>query len=249
MAAQGGKGGRGNLRFVTSTRRAPEVAEQGLPGQARRIRCELKLLADAGIVGMPNAGKSTLLSRISSARPKIAEYPFTTLVPQLGIVRLDEDHTFVVADMPGILQGASSGAGLGLRFLRHIERADVLLFLVDLTDPGEEDPLRTYRILTEELAHYSPKLLGKRRILALNKIDLPVARSRMQQLLGKKAPDGLELLFVSSRTGEGIRTHVRSLAETVGAGRDEQSIPSSEGIEPGRDSAQHRSGKASVDSG
>ena len=214
LVAQGGKGGHGNMRFVTSTCRAPDIAEQGLPGQTRRLRCELKLLADVGIVGMPNAGKSTLLSRISSARPKIADYPFTTLVPYLGIARLDEDRTLVVADIPGIIPGASKGEGLGLRFLRHIERAEVLLFLLDLGDPQEDNPLRTYRILTEELAHYSPRLLEKKRILALNKIDLPLAKSRMQPLSGMTAHDGLPFLFISTQTGEGIPKLVRHLTET-----------------------------------
>ena len=214
FVAQGGKGGHGNMRFVTSTCRAPDIAEQGLPGQTRRLRCELKLLADVGIVGMPNAGKSTLLSRISSARPKIADYPFTTLVPYLGIARLDEDRTLVVADIPGIIPGASRGEGLGLRFLRHIERAEVLLFLLDLGDPQEDNPLRTYRILTEELAHYSPRLLEKKRILALNKIDLPLAKSRMQPLSGMTAHDGLPFLFISTLTGEGIPKLVRHITET-----------------------------------
>lgn len=219
LAARGGKGGRGNMRFVTSTCRAPDFAEKGPPGEQKRLRCELKLLADVGIVGMPNAGKSTLISRISSARPKIADYPFTTLVPHLGIVRADEDRTLVVADIPGILPGASRGEGLGLRFLRHIERAEGLLFLLDLGDPTCEDPWRIYGILKEELAQHSTRLLDKKRIVAFNKIDLPLAKSRMRSLRGKTPPDGLPLLFVSARTGAGIPKLIRHMAETFGSRR------------------------------
>lgn len=213
LAARGGRGGRGNMRFAGPSRRAPDFAEKGLPGEIRRIRCELKLLADVGIVGMPNAGKSTLISRISAARPKIADYPFTTLVPHLGIVRADEDRSFVVADIPGIVPGASKGLGLGLRFLRHIERTAVLLFLIDLADPLQEDPIETYGILKTELERYNPHLLAKQRVVALNKIDLPLAKSRMRKLRGRSTPDGLPLMFTSAHTGAGLRPLVSRLAE------------------------------------
>lgn len=213
LAARGGRGGRGNVRFAGPSCRAPDFAEKGLPGETRRIRCELKLLADVGIVGMPNAGKSTLISRISAARPKVAEYPFTTLVPHLGIVRAKGDRSFVVADIPGIVPGASRGLGLGLRFLRHIERTSVLVFLVDLADPVREDPLETYGILKTELERYSDRLLAKQRVVVLNKIDLPLARSRMRKLLGQSAPDGLPLILVSAQTGAGLRRLVSHLAE------------------------------------
>lgn len=212
LAARGGKGGRGNMRFAGPSCRAPDFAEKGLPGETRRIRCELKLLADVGIVGMPNAGKSTLISRISAARPKIADYPFTTLVPHLGIVRANEDRSFVVADIPGIVPGASRGLGLGLRFLRHIERTSVLLFLIDLADPVQENPLETYGMLKTELEQYSDGLLAKQRIVALNKIDLPLAKSRMRKLRGRSTPDGLPLMFVSAHTGAGLRRLVWRLA-------------------------------------
>jgi GTP-binding protein len=222
LAARGGRGGRGNMRFAGPASRAPDFAEKGLPGETRRVRCELKLLADVGIVGMPNAGKSTLISRISAARPKIAEYPFTTLVPHLGIVRATEDRSFVVADIPGIVPGASQGVGLGLRFLRHIERTTVLLFLLDLADPLEEDPFNTYEILKTELGRYSDRLLAKQRIVAFNKIDLPLARTRMRRLRGRLTPDGLPLMFISAQEGTGLRGLVSRLAELCCPGPSEE---------------------------
>jgi len=217
LAARGGRGGRGNMRFAGPSCRAPDFAEEGLPGETKRIRCELKLLADVGIVGLPNAGKSTLISRISAARPKVAPYPFTTLVPHLGIVRAHEDCSFVVADIPGIVPGASKGQGLGLRFLRHIERTAVLLFLIDLADPLEEDPLETYGILKAELGQYSDRLLAKQRIVALNKIDLPLARSRMRKFRGRTLPDGVPLMFISAHTGVGLQGLVSRLAALCGS--------------------------------
>lgn len=217
LAARGGRGGRGNMRFADPSCRAPDFAEEGLPGETKRIRCELKLLADVGIVGLPNAGKSTLISRISAARPKVAPYPFTTLVPHLGIVRADEDRSFVVADIPGIVPGASKGQGLGLRFLRHVERTEVLLFLIDLADPLQKDPLETYGILKAELVQYSDRMLAKQRIVALNKVDLPLARSRMGKLGGQTMPDGVPLMFVSALTGVGIGALVSHLAELCGS--------------------------------
>ena len=222
LTAEGGKGGRGNARFTTPVDRAPDYSEEGLPGEAKKIRCELKLLADVGIVGFPNAGKSTLISRVSSARPKIADYPFTTLVPQLGLVRTEDDQSFVIADIPGILPGAAEGIGLGLRFLRHIERSSVLLFLVDLAQPEQEEPYGIYTALLDELARYSPRLLEKRRILAFNKIDMPLARERMgSPELRDKSEQG-ELFFVSAIKGEGIRSLVENLAECVTRSKQER---------------------------
>ncbi|MEW6440428.1 MAG: GTPase ObgE [bacterium] len=227
VAAAGGRGGRGNMRFVTPRCHAPDVAEEGQPGQSRRIRCELKLLADIGIVGLPNAGKSTFISCVSAARPKIAAYPFTTLVPHLGIARVDEDQSLVVADIPGIVPGASRGEGLGLRFLRHIERAAVLLMLLDASDPLEDDPLRAYGILLEELSRFSPRLAAKPRIIALNKIDLPLGRARVEPLLGRTGPQGLPLFFISARTGEGVPLLVRHMGDVfrASASRDHREPP------------------------
>jgi GTP-binding protein len=214
VAARGGRGGRGNEHFATPTNRAPEECEPGAPGQVRKIRCELKLLADVGIVGLPNAGKSTLITAVSSARPKIADYPFTTLVPQLGLVRVDEDKSFVLADIPGILPGASRGVGLGLRFLRHIERSSVLLFLIDLSCPEPEDPWETYRKLHEELATFSPRLLKKKRVLAFNKVDLPVADDRRARMT---PPPDLPVFFISALHKKGLGPLIHRLARHVDA--------------------------------
>jgi len=226
VAAKGGRGGRGNARFATPVRRAPDFSEEGLAGESKKLRCELKLLADVGIVGLPNAGKSTLLSRISAARPKIADYPFTTLVPQLGLVRADEDRSFVVADLPGLLPGAAEGVGLGLRFLRHIERSLALLILLDLSDPDQGDPLESYARIRQELSSYSPLLLQKKHILALNKIDVPAARTRMDEL--RQRPEGTlpQLHFVSAREGEGLGKLVRALAECVHQAKKETDVGS-----------------------
>ena len=202
VAARGGRGGRGNASFVTSTNRAPDWCDEGAPGESFRLRCELKLLADVGIVGLPNSGKSTFISSVSAARPKIADYPFTTLVPQLGLVRVGADRSFVVADIPGIIEGASSGAGLGLRFLRHVERTSVLMFLVDLSTPEPDDPLDTYRLLGAELESFSTELMQKKRVLVFNKVDIPLARERMEA--GKLAAD-VPVFFISARTREGLK--------------------------------------------
>ncbi len=213
VAARGGRGGRGNAHFVTSTNRVPETFEPGSPGEIRGIRCELKLLADVGIVGLPNAGKSTLITAVSSARPKIAEYPFTTLVPQLGLVRVGEDKSFVLADIPGILPGAARGVGLGLRFLRHIERSSVLLFLIDLSSPEPDDPLETYRQLRDELATFSPGLLNKKRVLAFNKEDLPLAQDRKAAM---RVLQDIPVFFISALRRTGLGPLIHRLARHVG---------------------------------
>jgi len=215
IAATGGKGGRGNARFVTPQRRAPDFSEPGLPGEAKKLRCELKLLADVGIVGLPNAGKSTLISRISSARPKIADYPFTTLVPQLGLVRAGDDQSFVVADIPGILPGAAEGVGMGLKFLRHVERSSVLLFLIDLSDPIREDPCEAYQVLKKELATYATTLMEKQRVLVFNKVDLPAGRARVEDIKRTQASDPSRTCFISALQGEGIDRLLTILSESV----------------------------------
>src|SRR5512135_1129302 len=176
--ARGGRGGRGNARFATSTNQAPRMAENGEPGESRTLMLELKLIADVGIVGLPNAGKSTLLASVSAARPKIADYPFTTLEPYLGVATLDDETTLVLADIPGLIEGASRGAGLGHEFLRHIQRTRVLIHLLD----GESaDPVADYSQINSELALFDPRLAEKPQIVALNKIDQPAVQDRLPQ--------------------------------------------------------------------
>jgi GTP-binding protein len=198
VVALGGRGGRGNARFATATNQAPRRADKGLPGGERTILLELKLLADVGLVGFPNAGKSTLLSRVSAAHPKIADYPFTTLEPVLGIVPYGLDRTFVMADIPGIIEGAHEGKGLGLRFLRHIERTKVLLFLIECT---HENPVEEYHTLLRELELHSPRLLEKPRLVALTKTDLfpPGEKVRIPEF-GKR----VDAAAISAVSGEGI---------------------------------------------
>src|SRR5512145_1617039 len=171
LIAQGGLGGRGNAQFATSTNRAPRRAEPGLPGEEKDLRFHLKLLADVGLVGYPNAGKSTLISRISAARPKIADYPFTTLTPNLGVVSLSDDRSFVVADVPGLIKGAHEGHGLGHQFLRHIERTKVLVHLVDVSGASGRDPEEDFETILDELQRFSPAVAAKPQIVAANKMD------------------------------------------------------------------------------
>ena len=179
--ARGGRGGRGNARFATSTNRAPRRADPGEAGEERTLRLELRLLADVGVVGFPNAGKSTLVSRLSAARPKIADYPFTTLVPTLGLVRLDEEQSFVIADVPGLIPGASEGKGLGLRFLRHLERTRLLVHLLDLDPATGRDPVEDWKTIQAELREYSPELAARPQLIAANKIDLDGAAPRLKR--------------------------------------------------------------------
>jgi GTP-binding protein len=198
----GGKGGRGNARFASSTNRAPRHAQPGMPGEERRLRLELKLVADVGLLGFPNAGKSTLISRISAARPKIAEYPFTTLAPNLGVVSWGEERSFVVADIPGLIEGASQGAGLGIQFLRHVERTRLLLHLVDPSD--ERDPLDKYRVLRRELAAFDPAVAARPERVVLTKLDVTEVRERLPELEARFAAEGVEVWPVSAVTGEGL---------------------------------------------
>jgi len=204
VIARGGLGGRGNARFATSTHQAPRHAEPGRPGESRWVLLELKLIADVGIIGYPNVGKSTLISKISAVRPKIADYPFTTLAPNLGVVSWRDQRPFVVADIPGIIEGAHQGAGLGLQFLRHVQRTSLLLHVLDLSALNPRDPLEDYRILNRELSLFDPELARKPQLIALNKIDAPEAR--------EKVP-GVEAYFkrikksaypISGLTGEGL---------------------------------------------
>ncbi len=200
VVAQGGKGGRGNARFATSTHRAPRKVEEGTEGQERELNLDLKLLADVGLVGLPNSGKSTLLACISSARPKIADYPFTTIQPKLGIVSLDEFQRTMLADIPGLISGAHQGKGLGIRFLQHIERTRILLFLLDITSP---EPQRDYEILCHELSRYKADLLKKPSLVVLNKIDLWSADHKYPQIKvkGKSLQHAISAL-TGAGTGE-----------------------------------------------
>lgn len=199
---QGGRGGRGNAAFATSTNQAPRISERGEPGQERWLALELKLIADVGLIGMPNAGKSTLLAASSAAHPKIAAYPFTTLQPNLGMVSLDHDTTFVMADLPGLIEGASRGVGLGHQFLRHVERTSLL---VHLLDGLAADPLHDYEVIHRELAAFSERLVSKPQIVVLNKMDVPQVREvwpLVQEMLIER---GIEPLSISAATGEGVR--------------------------------------------
>ncbi len=204
LIARGGKGGRGNAAFATPTRRAPRIAERGLPGERRRVRLVLKLLADVGIVGMPNAGKSTLISRVSAARPKIAAYPFTTLVPNLGVVKLDDERSFIIADLPGLIEGAHAGAGLGHRFLRHVERTRVLIHLLDAA-AFERDIIDDFHRINRELELYDERLARLPQIVAINKVDIPEARARAEEAAPRLAELGHEVFLISAATGEGVR--------------------------------------------
>ena len=221
VVAQGGKGGRGNIHFATSTDQAPRRAEPGTPGEERTIRLELKLLADVGLLGFPNVGKSSLIARISAARPKIADYPFTTLVPNLGSVSLPGERGFVVADIPGLIPGAHAGAGLGDRFLRHLERTRVLVHLLDATVEEEgRTPLRDFETLNRELGLYDAGLAARPQLVVLNKIDLPDVRRRLPQIARPFTRRGVELHAISAATGEGIGPLLEAIWRLLPKGAD-----------------------------
>ena len=202
--ARGGRGGRGNARFATSTHQAPRRADPGEAGEERALRLELRLLADVGVVGFPNAGKSTLVSRLSAARPKIADYPFTTLIPALGLVRLDEERSFVIADVPGLIPGAAEGKGLGLRFLRHLERTRFLVHLLDLDPSTGRDPVDDWRTIQAELETYSPELAARPQLIAANKTDLDGAAPRLARVVAFGRRRKLPVIPIAARTGQGL---------------------------------------------
>jgi GTPase len=206
IAAKGGSGGRGNIHFATATHQTPREYEVGRPGVKRKLRLELKLMADVGLLGFPNAGKSTLISAISNARPKIADYPFTTKVPNLGLVRISMGESFVVADIPGLIEGASQGAGMGIKFLKHVERTRILIHLVDVTDPTQTDPLAAYLAIRRELEAYSEELAQRPEIIILTKMDLPDARD-VRDEVEKRFHDelGLSVLAISAPTHDGLK--------------------------------------------
>jgi GTP-binding protein len=242
LIAKGGKGGLGNIHFKSSTNRAPRQCTPGEPGEERDLRLELRVLADVGLLGLPNAGKSTFIRAVSAARPKVADYPFTTLSPKLGVVRVSEEKSFVVADIPGLIEGAAAGAGLGIRFLKHLARTRVLLHLIDLAplDP-EADPVRDARAIVRELEKYSPELAAKPRWLVLNKLDLiaPDARKRRIEdfLRAYGTSDGPPCFPISAVSGEGCRPLIFALQEALeSGGRDQRSgIRTVGGLRPGKD--------------
>ncbi|MGI8995780.1 MAG: GTPase ObgE, partial [Pyrinomonadaceae bacterium] len=215
LAARGGRGGFGNSHFATSTNRAPRYHQDGSPGEERTLQLELKLLADVALVGFPNAGKSTLISTISAAKPKIADYPFTTLEPHLGVVDLGDFHTFVVADIPGLIEGAHEGAGLGDQFLRHVERTKLLLHLVDVSSLSERDPVSDYEIINRELRAYDAHLAERPQIVVATKIDALDEPERLERLRQRAAADGRDFYAISSATNNGVRELVNTVAREL----------------------------------
>ncbi|MEB2312129.1 MAG: GTPase ObgE [Polyangiaceae bacterium] len=220
VIAHGGRGGRGNKHFATSVDRAPRRAEPGEPGEQLELRLELRVMADVGLLGFPNVGKSTLIRAVSHARPKVADYPFTTLEPHLGVVRIGDHRrglgrSFVLADIPGLIPGASEGAGLGLRFLRHVERTRVLLHLVTFTDEPHRSPVNDYRVLREELAAYDRALVSRPEVVAMTKADLPEVREAYPAAREDFARLGIELRLVSAATHEGITDLMHELGERL----------------------------------
>jgi GTP-binding protein len=221
IVARGGRGGKGNTHFKSSTHRTPRFAQPGEAGEVKQLKLELKLLADVGIIGLPNAGKSTLISVISAARPKIADYPFTTLVPNLGVVKAGDREPFVVADIPGLIAGAHAGAGLGIRFLRHIERTRMLVHLIDASAIDPENPLEAYAAINTELSSYSPDLARKPQIIALNKLDLPGTEERARAFkaaLKKRA----KLYLISAATVKGVDQLLAQISNRLDELKDER---------------------------
>ncbi|MDT8419819.1 MAG: GTPase ObgE [Desulfuromonadales bacterium] len=217
---KGGQGGRGNARFCTSTNRAPRHAQPGIPGEHKVLRLELKLLADVGLVGLPNAGKSTLISAVSAARPKVADYPFTTLVPNLGVVRYGGYKTLVMADIPGLIEGASEGHGLGTRFLRHVERTDFFLHLVDLSCMQEGSALDNFQLINNELRRYDESLAQKPQLVVLTKIDIPEVREEAASLKAHFESLGYPTFQISAVTGEGVKELVHAVGDELDRRRE-----------------------------
>lgn len=233
VVARGGRGGRGNSRFAGPHNKAPAMAEKGEPGQERTVLLELKLLADVGLVGYPNAGKSTLIARVSAARPKIADYPFTTLIPNLGVVSLGEGQSFVMADIPGLIEGAHTGAGLGHDFLRHVERTRVLVHVLDTAGTGGRDPLDDFRVINSELKLYNEALTGRPQVVAANKIDLPDSGPNLDRLR-REMDDGWEIFPISAATGEGVKELIARVYQLL------QEIPEAPMLEEDIPAAVHR---------
>lgn len=216
IVAHGGRGGRGNMRFVSPTRQAPRIADEGEHGEKRKLRLELKLLADVGLVGFPNAGKSTLIAAISNSRPKIADYPFTTKVPNLGVVGVD-DRSFVVADMPGLIEGASRGAGMGIAFLKHIERTRLIVHLIDMSDSSRPDAVKSYHDLREELITFNEKFERFPEIIALTKMDLPEVKELGEATAAQlRSETGRTVHCISAATRDGLADLLHDILENLG---------------------------------
>ncbi|HZI10975.1 MAG TPA: GTPase ObgE [Myxococcus sp.] len=242
VAAKGGRGGLGNMNFATSTRQTPRFAQDGTKGEECTLRLELKLLADVGLLGFPNAGKSTFISRVSRARPKVADYPFTTLVPNLGMVQYKDGLSFVMADIPGLIEGASEGIGLGHQFLRHVERCKVLIHLIDMGAVGEDrEPLHDFDVLNAELAKYSQELSSKPQVVAANKLDLPDAQEKLGPFTEALRERGIRVYPVSCATGEGMQALLDSVAEVLFTGRRDKLH-----VEPPPKAARKVAGKAAT---
>lgn len=214
FAAKGGKGGKGNVHFASAQNRAPRTAGKGKPGEEHWLRIELKLLADIGLIGLPNAGKSTLLSRLSAANPKVAPYPFTTLEPQLGVLQFNYQPPCIIADIPGLIEGAHEGAGLGHKFLRHIERTRILLHVIDASGVDDE-PLKQYHVLENELRQYNEELMERYRLVLLNKIDILPDESRLKELSDAFDKEGVRIMAISALTGEGFVELKERLADIL----------------------------------
>lgn len=223
IIAKGGRGGHGNMHYVNSVRQAPNFAEKGGPSEKVKVKLELKLLADVGIIGMPNAGKSTLISRISAAKPKIADYPFTTIVPNLGVVQF-RDTSFTVADMPGLIEGASQGIGLGHQFLKHVERTRVLIHVIDIFPIDESDPWSNYELIENEIRLYSPEIAARPRLIAINKIDL-LPESDIAEKIVKFQATGYPVFPISGVTGQGLNDLLNTLTDIVEASTPTEEIP------------------------
>ena len=219
--AKGGKGGRGNARFATSTNRAPRYTQDGEAGTGKWLKLELKLLADVGIIGIPNTGKSTLISKVSAAKPKIAEYPFTTLIPTLGVVRYGDYKSFVIADIPGLIKGANLGVGLGTRFLRHIEKTSLLLHLIDISESNHRDPIDDFNTINNELALYSPSLAEKPQIIAINKMDLSESKDNFPMVKERFERLGIEIFPISAITGKGVNPLIDHIVKRLSTVKEE----------------------------
>jgi GTP-binding protein len=216
LAAQGGKGGRGNASFVSSTHQSPRYRQVGQPGEERELMLELKLIADVGLVGFPNVGKSTLISRISAAKPVIADYPFTTLVPNLGVVDVDEFRSFVVADIPGLIEGAHLGCGLGTKFLKHIERTKILVHIIDISPYSQRDPVEDFHTVRKELEAFDPRLIKRTQILVANKIDLlPGSEERLKKLKKLAAKEGLPFIAISALQKIGLNQVIDAMSKAL----------------------------------